>query len=110
MTPKYTIGQFVVTSRNRPFEISEIHIRKGNQFFYCGGNTDLFAEEELTLYTEPKPKVKKWFYLLKWHNGDETMSIRPFTNEDEIKQAYQHDKFKSIQRLDWSMVGVDDNE
>lgn len=110
MTPKYSIGQFVVTIRGRAFEISEIHIRKGNKCFYCGGNTDLFAEEELSLYTEPKPKVKKWFYLVKSMKGvRESMTSCPYIDDAEFMK--NNPSAKWFQRLDWTMTEVpDDNE
>ena len=108
MTPKFKIGDKVISLESKAIStIIEISISKSGNCYYLDTILGRFEESELTLYTEPKPKVKKWFYLIKWHSGDETMSVRPYVNEDVAKLECNNPK--SVQRLDWSMTEVPDD-
>lgn len=108
MTTKFKIGDKVITKTLIVFEIDTIRITKGLVEYSGLYETCYYAEEHLSLYTEPKPKVKKWFYLVKFMACAETMTASPFSSDDEVKNKYSNAQW--VQRLDWSMTEVDDNE
>ena len=110
MTPKFKIGDKVISLESKAIStIIEISISKSGNCYYLDTILGRFEESELTLYTEPKPKVKKWFYLVKFMACAETMTASPFSSDDEVKNKYSNAEW--VQRLDWSMTEVpDDND
>lgn len=89
--------------------ITEIRIAKIGVFYCFVKSSNWIDEEDLQLYTEPKPKVKKWLYLVKYRNRkSEEIFFRPYT-EDQAKNRYNENVLVEwFQRLDWSMTEVDE--
>lgn len=106
MNPKFKIGDKVIPKGGLVFEVEHIVIYKTEIHYYTKSGT-FWHEESLALYTEPKPKVKKylWAYVDKL-SKHQMVSMHFFKNEKEFKDFYG---FKSwFQRLDWSMIEVDE--
>lgn len=116
--PKFKLGDKVVADAKRGkvfiFVIDNILLTKAGVFYPYSDKDEPqtlyhFEEKDLKLYTEPKPKVKKWFYLVKNYScAYEEMSRYPYT-EEVANELYKTPHIQWVQRLDWSMVEVPDD-
>ena len=106
MTPKFKIGDKVISLESKAIStIIEISISKSGNCYYLDTILGRFEEYELALYTEPKPKVKKYLWAYKDGNGDYTISRGFYKDVQEFERFVNTQWF---QRLDWSMIEVEE--
>ena len=112
MTPKFKIGDKVVSLESKAIStINEISISKSGNCYYLDTILGRFEESELPLYTEPKPKVKKYLYAFKYKKDSREVHSASFYKDDQdFLKEYKIPSFEWFQRLDWSMTEVDDND
>lgn len=111
MNPKFKIGDRLIYlaahTGYRPKFIMESILHDGKGYWYREGvKGSWMIEENLELYTEPKPKIKKYLYAYRFGNHPISVSGYFYENDFELKND-PHGQITWCQRLDWSMIEVD---
>lgn len=107
MIPKFKIGDNIIhvsnSGKKSIFTVESILLDKDGYWYREGDYTSWLAEKDLTIYTEPKPKVKKYLWAYK-HNGNKGHVVSGYFYKDteEAKEALGSES--SLVRLDWSMI------
>lgn len=114
MNPKFKIGDKVTIKNESPrkqiiFEIAEIIISKSYVLYAHIDDRYMLAkkyydERDLELYTEPKPKVKKYLYAYS-NNGDTYITGTYYKSDEDFAKTRM---YSFAQRLDWSMIEVEE--
>lgn len=90
----------------RAFTITDISEQYGKICYSQNSMSEYVEESRLTLYVEPKKKVKKYLWAFKNEDSDRiVVTVGFYKDEKELKKGVGA---TWIQRLDWSEIEVDD--
>jgi len=118
MKNKFNIGDKVTIKKESPrkpivFEISEVIISKSYVLYsyteecIFRSKREYYDERDLELYTEPKPKVKKYLYASRYTSFNPIKIGRAFYTDDiDFLSSENTPHPEWYQRLDWSMIEV----
>jgi len=113
MKNKFNIGDKVTIKKESPrkpivFEISEVIISKSYVLYsyteecIFRSKREYYDERDLELYTEPKPKVKKYLWAFYGIDSHPQISKHFYSSESEFMSNNM--SCSAICRLDWSML------
>lgn len=92
--PKFKFGDLVYY-KNNPFKVSQIKSYDNSFAYRDADNESWYDEKSISLYTEPKPKVKLYEYLICTYG---VWITQPFESDEEVLSTYKKAKFQRIGR------------
>lgn len=113
MKNKFKLGDKVsyisgVGGAETVFEIRQILTSKDNVEYGHSTPEYWVDESDLTLYIEPKKKVKKYLWAYRYNHSKIThISVQFYCDDDDFKILTNHTKMDFFKRLDWSETEFD---
>lgn len=104
--PKYKFGDKLISAGGAVFEVTTIRMGNYGDYYYRYKDHHLdIAEENLSLYVEPKQKVKMWQYAFQMDDGRWTTSNNFYKDDADFQKILLH--VKQFKKLEWSMIEVE---
>ncbi len=104
MIPKFKIGDKVKTKQGHIFVIESMFVTQFDVEYSAQGEPCYYLENNLEIFTEQKPKVKKYLYA--YTTKDDTFISGTYYKSDlDFSKTRMFTFFK---RLDWSMIEVEE--
>lgn len=111
MKNKFNIGDIVISTDPHAigtiiFVIRQILTTESGYAYRHDFVNEWIHEDYISLYVEPKKKVKKYLWVYSEGLGEHTATRGFYKDEQEVKKNVKHVTW--FQRLDWSMIEVEE--